>query len=110
MMTTNCLRTLYNLKSVTFNGPPPTNVEGIFNEPGRNDKIKVNQKVVTYIRKKYKDDWLAYAEGGVINGRDPNKSGASTWRREYIDENVTDLLMRPLVTLEPDSGLYIIVR
>ena len=104
------LRTLYNLKSVTFNGPPPTNVVDILNEPGRNDKIKVNQKVVTYIRKKYKNDWLAYAEGGVINGRAPSKPDASTWKREYIDVNVTDLSMRPLVTLEPDSGLYIIVR
>ena len=104
------LRTLYNLKSVTFNGPPPTNVVAIFNEPNEGKKIKVDQKVVTYIRKKYKDDWLAYAEGGVINGRNPNKSGASTWKREYIDVNVTDLSMRPLVTLEPDSGLYIIVR
>ena len=104
------LRTLYNLKSVTFNGPPPTNVVDILNEPDRNDKIRVNQKVVTYIRKKYKNDWLAYAEGGVINGRNPNKSGASTWKREYIDENVTDLSMRPLVTLEPDMGMIIFVR
>ena len=104
------LRTLYNLKSVTFNGPPPTNVVAIFNEPNEGKKIKVDQKVVTYIRKKYKNDWLAYAEGGVINGRNPNKSGASTWKREYIDVNVTDLSMRPLVTVEPDLGLYIIVR
>ncbi len=104
------LRTLYNLKSVTFNGPPPENVEGIFNEPTSEHKIKTTQKVVTYIRKKYKDDWLDYAEGGVINGRAPSKPDASTWKREYIDVNVTDLSMRPLVTLEPDSGLYIIVR
>ena len=66
--------------------------------------------MVTYIRKKYKDEWLEYAEGGVIKGINPNRASASTWKREYIDENVTDLSMRPLVTLEPDMGLTIFVR
>ena len=111
------------LEEVVFEGVPPVGLQIPYlsaeNSKGEHETGYDNRKITTYVHRKLAavkngagDDakcWNDYAANGVIGAAKKNPARNTTWAEEFVVEGV-DLANRPLLTLEPDSGLLLLVR
>lgn len=108
------------LEEVVFEGVPPVRFQTPYlsakNSKGEHVTGYDNQKVTTYVHRKLcgvKNEagkcWNDYAANGQIGAAKKNPARNTTWAAEFVVEGV-DLANRPLLTLEPDSGLILLVK
>lgn len=108
------------LEEVVFEGVPPVGFQTPYlsakNSKGEHETGYDNQKVTTYVHRKLcgvKNEagkcWNDYAANGQIRAAKKNPANNTTWAVDYVYESV-DLANRPLLTLEPDSGLILLVK
>lgn len=104
-VSTNLLANLTHLQAVKFLGAPPAQVDGIFNGARPlADRPSDTQAVVTHVPWKFRKEWAALCENGVLN------KTSSTWARGCVSESVENLAMRKLVLFDGTVGLAIILR
>ena len=108
------------LEEVVFEGVPPVGFQTPYlsakNSKGEHETGYDNQKVTTYVHRKLcgvKNEagkcWNDYAANGQIGAAKKNPAKNTTWAAKYVYEGV-DLAKRPLLTIEPGTGLTLLVR
>lgn len=108
------------LESVVFEGLPPVGLETPYLSPKDRNGAHVagydKRRIVTSVHRALVNtpnengrSWADYAAGRKIAGgkRDPARN--TTWAAASVYEGV-DLVNRPLVTIEPDVGLVLIIK
>ena len=100
-----------NLVSVVFEGVPPTSFEVPFLSTYASTRT-----VKTYVHKKLVNEkneegmgWADYAANGRIGAARKNPANNTTWAAEFVAKGI-DLAKRPLLTIEPGTGLMLLVR
>lgn len=108
------------LEEVVFEGALPVGLQipylSATNSKGEHATGYDNKTITTYVHRKLVNTpneagmcWADYAANGRIGAAKKNPAKNTTWAAEYVYEGV-DLAKRPLLTIEPGSGLMLLVR
>ena len=118
-LTYNAMAGADALKEVIFEGLPPERFEMPYlsatNSKGHAAGYD-NQSITTYVHRKLVNEkneagmcWADYAANGQIGAARKDPARNTTWAAEYVYEGV-DLAKRQLLTIEPGTGLMLLVR
>ena len=108
---TNVIAAASSLESVVFEGLPPKTFLPEFLRSYSSTKT-----VKTYVHRKLCGEtngvgvcWNDYAANGVIAAERKNPANNTTWAADYVKPG-SELVYRPLMTIEPGTGLMLLVR